>query len=114
MAYVSKDADGRLAMELEPDQRHVDVLLTELLLTGDKVKGAATPRVKGSKDQVVNGRDSPLLDPEGARIFRSGTMHLTYLGQDRGDIQEATQCLAQNMQDRASTIWENFAESRGA
>ena len=63
--YVPRDADERMAMKLEPDQRHVDVLLTELELTGT------------GKVQVVEGGESPLLKPEGVRICRSGTMLLS-------------------------------------
>ena len=88
--YVPKDADGLMAMELDPDQGHVDVLLTALGLTDDKVKGAATPRVKRSEDHVVDGPESPLLQMEGATIFWPWTVRLFYLGQDRADIQAAT------------------------
>ena len=52
--YVPKDADGRMAMECEPE-RHVDVLLTEWE-AADKVRGAATPRVQRSEEEVIEGR----------------------------------------------------------
>ena len=81
-------------MELEPDQRHVVVFLTELGLTDGRVKETATPREKRSGDQVIK-----VEKPKGVRIVRSGTMRLSYLGQDRADIQDATKCLAQRMKD---------------
>ena len=40
---VSRDAEWRMAMELAPDQRHVEVLLTELGLADAQVKKAARP-----------------------------------------------------------------------
>ena len=43
--YVPRGADGRMAMELGPDQRHVEVPLTEPEPTDGKIK-AATKRVK--------------------------------------------------------------------
>ena len=56
-------------------------------MADDKVKGAATPRVKRSEDQVIEGRTWQLLNPEGARMFRSGRMRSSYLGQERAEIQ---------------------------
>ena len=61
---------------------------TELELTDDEVRCAATPQVKRSEDKVIEGEESQLMDPAGA--IRLGTVLLLYLGQDRADIQEAT------------------------
>eukprot|EP00973_Karenia_brevis_P008003 1085250-Karenia_brevis.AAC.1 len=48
---------------------------------------------------VFDGRESPLLGRAGVKLFRSGAMRLSYLAQDRADINEASQCLAQRMKD---------------
>ena len=50
VVYVPRDADGRMAMELGPDQRLVEVLLAEPWVADGNVKEAATPRVKRSED----------------------------------------------------------------
>ena len=42
--HVPRDANGRMAMELEADQRHVEVLLAELELTDDDAKNARAER----------------------------------------------------------------------
>ena len=56
------------------------VFLTELELTDGKAKEAATPRMTRTEDEVVQGRESPMLKPEGLRMFRSRTMPLSYWG----------------------------------
>ena len=58
------DADGRMAMEFEPDHRHVDVLLTEPALADENVKVAATPRVKREVRRSID---------RSSRIARVGT-----------------------------------------
>ena len=47
-------------MEIEPDQRHVDILLREHGLDDSRSKGVDTPRVKKSESQVFAGLESPL------------------------------------------------------
>ena len=44
-----------VATEIEPDQRHVEVLLTELGLAEDNVKGAATSWEKRSEGPSHRG-----------------------------------------------------------
>ena len=85
-------------MEIEPDQRHVDILLREHGLDDSRSKGVDTPRVKKSESQVFAGLESPPLDREGVRLCRFGTMRISYLGQDRADVQEAAKCLSRRMQ----------------
>ena len=48
-------------MEIEPDQRHVDILLREHGLDDSRSKGVDTPRVKKSESQVFAGLESPPL-----------------------------------------------------
>ena len=57
-----------MAMEIVPDQRHVDILLREHGLDDSRSKGADTPRVKKSESQVFAGLESPPLDREGVRL----------------------------------------------
>ena len=59
---------------------------------GDKDEGLVTPRTTRSGDQVIKGRETPVLSPQDVREFRSGMMRLWHLGTDRACIQEATRC----------------------
>ena len=59
--------------------------------------GVDTPRVKKSESHVFAGLESPPLDREGVRLYRSGAMRISYLGQDRADVQEAAKCLSRRM-----------------
>lgn len=95
------EREGRASrMELEADQRHVEVLLADLGLNTDRAKGVDTPRVKRSEAEAFTGLERPsLITRELARIYRSGTMRLSYLSQDRADVQEAAKCLAQRMKE---------------
>ena len=76
----------------------VDILLREHGLDDSRSKGVDTPRVKKSEYQVFAGLESPPLDREGVRLYRSGAMRISYLGQDRADVQEAAKCLSRLMQ----------------
>ena len=91
--YVPSNEANKMAMEIEPDQRHVDILLREHGLDDSRSKGVDTLRVKKSESQVFAGLESPPLDPEGVRLYLSGVMRISYLGQDRVDVQEAAKCL---------------------
>ena len=70
--YVPPNKANRMAMEIEPDQRHVDILLREHGLDDSRSRGVDTPRVKKSESQVFAGLESPPLDREGVRLYRSG------------------------------------------
>ena len=76
----------------------MDILLREHGLDDSRSKGVDTPRVKKSESQVFAGLESPPLDREGVRLYRSGAMRISYLGQDRADVQEAAKCLSRRMQ----------------
>ena len=54
--------------------------------------------MKKSESQVFAGLESPPLDGEGVRLYRSGAMRISYLGHDRADVQEAAKCLSRRMQ----------------
>ena len=80
---VPPNKANSMAMEIEPDQRHVDILSRERGLDDSRSKGVDTPRVKKSESQVFAGLESPPLDREGVRLYRSGALRISYLGQDR-------------------------------
>ena len=60
--YVPSNEANRMAMEIEPDQRHVDILLREHGLDDSRSKGVDIPRVKKSETQVFAGLESPPLE----------------------------------------------------
>ena len=95
--YVPCGPNGKEVMELEADQRHVEVIVEELGLNATNAKGVDVPRVKRSEKEVLAGAESSPLERGDTRKYRSATMRASYLGQDRTDIQEATKCLAQKM-----------------
>ena len=95
--YVPKNENGKMQMEVEADQRHVEVLIQEFGLEESKCKGVDTPRTKRSETEVFQGLETPALDRQGQKLYRSGVMRLSYLGQDRSDVQETAKCLAQRM-----------------
>ena len=82
-------------MEVEADEKHVKQLLIDLGLT--KAKGVATPRVKQTFEQHLRDEASRLLNRSEAKSYRSGTMRIAFLAQDRLDLSEATKCLSQHM-----------------
>ena len=98
--YVPQGKDGLPCMELEADNRHVQLLIECLIGFGNSsAKPVETPRVKHSEDEVWKGYESRKLDRLEVTRYRSNTMRLSYLGQDRVDIQEATKVLVQKMSD---------------
>ena len=58
--YVPPNSTNRMAMEIEPDQRDVDILLRKHGLDDSRSKGVDTMRVKKSESQVFAGLESPL------------------------------------------------------
>ena len=67
-------------IELEADPRHVDLLLNEFGCEGAKV---TTPLVKERVEEALNAED---LDEELCGLYRSASMRLAYLSQDRPDL----------------------------
>eukprot|EP00434_Breviolum_minutum_P042976 symbB.v1.2.038276.t1/scaffold5896.1/size48089/1 len=72
------------AVFLEPDRRHVDLLIRNLGL--EQAKGVDTPDVKKSVDQQMLESRSPILGKELSVKYRSSVMRAAYLSQDRPDI----------------------------
>ncbi|CAK0894978.1 unnamed protein product, partial [Prorocentrum cordatum] len=98
MAILNREVrinDVEQCVELEADKRHVEKLLKELGL--EKCSIVTTPRVKLALEEVQAHETSPLLSPAEATKYRSATMRLKYVDQDRIDITESVKCLAQHM-----------------
>ena len=82
-------------MFLEPDRRHVDLLIRNLGL--EQAKGVDTPDVKKSVDQQMLEARSPILGKELSVKYRSSVMRAAYLSQDRPDISHAVKNLSRKM-----------------
>ena len=86
---------GNDVVELEADPRHAEKLIEELGL--QSANTVATPRVKYSDAEHAARESSPFLVGADITKYRSCTMRLKYIEQDRLDLSEAVKCLAQNM-----------------
>ena len=82
-------------IEIEADQRHVEVALESLWLTGSKA--VATPSIKTRLDEVEAEQNLPALGAEQSTLFRSVLMRISYVAQDRPDVAEAVKCLSRRM-----------------
>ena len=76
----------------EPDPRHIQLLCKHVGVTGQ----VTTPLVK-EKVEVLDLVDE-VLDSELTTAYRSNTMRMAYLAQERTDLQRATRELAKGMQ----------------
>ena len=92
-------------IELEADPRHVDLLLNEVGCEGAKV---TTPLVKERGGEALNAED---LDEELCGLYRSASMRLAYLSQDRPDFLVLGKELAKGLKRPTSRTFPN-AETR--
>ena len=91
------DDGGRRYVDIEPDARHVELIVKTLGLGGSKTKGFSTPNVKVTDEQQVLRERSAKLGPSDATLYRSNVMRASFVAQDRADLGEAVKCLAQGM-----------------
>jgi hypothetical protein len=82
--------------EIEADQRHAEIIIDELGLTGGK--SVTTPIVKKKNEEVIADAKLPAVKAEEATRYRSATMRAKYLAQDRPDLDVAAKELARHMQ----------------
>ena len=92
-------------MEMEADLRHAEVLLKQYVLHEERTKKADTPRVKKTQEQIFADAESEVLGRREATAYRSATMRLAYMSQDRGDIQlAAKECSRWTPQPRSRDL----------
>ena len=84
-------------MQIEPDQRHVEIIVSSLGLQKLNAKSVKTPSVKISDDDVERLQHDASLSPADTSLFRSCVMRASFLSQDRADLGECVKCLAQGM-----------------
>ena len=82
---------GSEGIEYEPDPQHVDLVVKTLKVT----RPVTTPLVRENPN-AADEEDVPLSE-ESATIYRSCTMRIGYIAQDRTDLQRVTRELAKGM-----------------
>ncbi len=86
----------------EPDQRHVEIVIKALGL--EKGKSVVTP---GENVKADPDLDKP-LESATSTLYRSLTMRLSYLAQDRPDIQYSCKELAKGMSSPTEGDWQKL------
>ena len=79
-------------IEIEPDPRHVEILLHNQGLDKSNSKGVTTPGIRDGATEV-----GPELPTEACTPFRSDTMRANFLAQDRPDLKFAAKEIARHM-----------------
>ena len=97
MVTLSEDEHGRKQVVVEPDARHVEIVLRSLGLNGKGVKTVATPGIKKTDAQEEQRLIEPQLGKAETTLLRSCLMRASFLSQDRADLPEAVKSLAQQM-----------------
>ena len=95
-------------MTIEPDARHVEIILHSLGLGGRNVNTVTTPGVKKTDAQEERKLQEPQLSKEETRLYRSCLMRASFLAQDRADLPEAVKRLAQHMSRPTRTCMEEL------
>ena len=96
---VTWDENG---ISWEADQRHSDILLQELGVTGMNIKTPA------ARDRQPASDDEDPLPAEQIFKYRSLAMRASYLSQDRPDLQYACRELAKGMSKPTNGNWKSL------
>ena len=89
-------------IEYEADQRHADIIVSELGLK--EAKPVSTPGCKEDVDRMLADL-GPILGPADATMYRALAARLNYLALDRSDIQFATKEIARHMAAPTEGNW---------
>ena len=103
---LSWDSNCRNQITIEPDGRHVDIVLRSLGLGGKEAKSVAAPGIKKTDAQEEQRLLEPPLGRSETKLFRSCLMRARFLSQDRADLPEAVKCLAQQMSTPSKSSME--------
>ena len=87
-------------MTLEADTKLVEGALESMKL--NDAKGADSPRVRRTEEQTTQVENSEKLTSAESTLNRSLVMKLSYVAQNRVDIDEAAKCLARHMKEPRS------------
>ena len=86
---LGRDESGRKFVQVEPDARHVPLILKTLGLTG-KSTPTGIPGVKVTDAELERRLSEPALNRTDTSAYRSCVMRAAFLANDRADIGEAT------------------------
>ena len=101
LRWLSATPTSPDCIEYEADARHAEILVRQLGLAAGG-KPVATPGVKHKADDP----DGDELVGERRATFRSATMRLAYLAQDRPELQFAAKEVARRMQAPTESAWQ--------
>eukprot|EP00971_Amphidinium_carterae_P223330 4431329-Amphidinium_carterae.1 len=93
------------SMEIEADQRHVNMVLRELGLDTSNCKGKDLANVKLTAQELEEIEKTPVLLGDRAKQYRSLAMRIAYLSQDRVDLLESVRHMASRMKDPREGDW---------
>ena len=94
---LGHDAEGRRQIVIEPDFRHVQLVLQDLGLDKENTKSLTTPTIKIDEMEVERRKLEQPLDRSMTTTYRSCVMRLSFLSQDRADLGEPVKTLARQM-----------------
>ena len=97
---------GRRWVKIEPDRRHVELILQTVGMKLGSANGVTTPSMKPTDAQASLLQTSPELTGAEASAYRSATMRASFLAQERADIAETVKRLAQGMAHPRIAHWE--------
>ena len=89
-------------IEYEPDGRHAELVVKHLKMHEKGVNSVITPGVKEERED-----DTP-LHGDMCTVYRSLTMRINYLAQDRADLQYAGKELARGMAQPTEGHWQKL------
>ncbi|CAJ1450304.1 unnamed protein product, partial [Effrenium voratum] len=101
--YVADGTDGK-RLEVEADARHAEILMRSFGFDS-KTKGSDIPEDKIRDQDIIVEERSETLDEAQTGEFRSMTMRLAYLSQDRPDVIHASRTLASAMKNPKMGDW---------
>lgn len=106
--YVPDGADqGGLRVEVEADARHAEILFKTLDFN-EKTKVSEIPETKLTEKDILWEEKQPTLDKQQASLFRSMTMRIAYLSQDRPDLCHSVRSLASAMREPRVGDWQRL------
>ena len=82
------ELNGMRYVQIEPDKRHVELIVSSLGLDTGNTKSVITPSVKPSDAEAEQFQHGPKLSASETSLYRSCVMRASFLSQDRADLGE--------------------------
>ena len=97
VVLLRQDSEGRREIIVEPDFRHIQLVLQDLGLDKSNTKSLTTPTIKIDEAEVERRKHEQPLDRQSTTTYRSCVMRLSFVSQDRADLAEPVKTLARQM-----------------